>query len=124
MDIEVNEPSEGENSLVFDHKLEGEMVEESTESDNKIESKIVFNDFEAGAIHKKEFRDFWVNTLKSDVWVLSTLDKGYMIPFSSQPSKYEERNNKTARENMGEVRKIVADMWSKKNRHASVRWDW
>lgn len=41
---------------------------------------------------------------------MSTLDKGYMIPFKSPPTQYEERNNKSARENMKEVRRLVSEM--------------
>jgi len=36
--------------------------------------------------------------------------KGYLIPFKENPGPYEERNNKSARDKMTDVRKIVAKM--------------
>lgn len=52
----------------------------------------VFLDFEPGSIHDEKFRAFWRDVLKADEWVMSTLDKGYMIPFHSSPTVYEEPN--------------------------------
>lgn len=66
--------------------------EEFKETDQKIltETEPVFNSFEPGAIHNEKFRDFWANTLNADTWVLQTLEKGYMIPFRSSPTKVEK----------------------------------
>jgi len=52
----------------------------------------MFRGFEPGAIHKLEYRSFWKDELKADEWVLNTLDKGYMIPFMTSPTQYEEQN--------------------------------
>lgn len=55
--------------------------------DESVGKEPTFNKFEPGAIHKKEFREFWENVLKADAWVLQTLEKGYMIPFRCSPTK-------------------------------------
>jgi len=60
--------------------------------DNRDEEEPAYLGFEPGAIHKQEFRPFWRDVLKADEWVLNTLEKGYMIPFSSSPTQYEEQN--------------------------------
>lgn len=48
--------------------------------------------------------------MKANEWVLAVLREGYLIPFTENPGPYEERNNKTVREKMRDVRKIVAKM--------------
>lgn len=42
----------------------------------------MINTFEPGLIHEERFFSFWANELKANDWVLNTLKKGYMIPFS------------------------------------------
>ena len=74
---------------------------------------MAFKPFEAGSIHNPEVFEFWEKELKASEWVLNTLRKGYMIPFRDTPTQYEERNNKTVRENMQIVRGIIADMIAK-----------
>ena len=66
--------------------------------------------FRPGSIHEEQFRRFWTDNLKASPWVLSTLENGYEIPFENLPTDYEEENNASAKHNMKEVRKIVADM--------------
>jgi hypothetical protein len=68
------------------------------------------NTFKPGLIHDPRFRVFWQEELRAPHWVMTTLDKGYEMPLSGWPERYEERNNKTARENMQIVRGIVAEM--------------
>jgi hypothetical protein len=67
-------------------------------------------EFVPGSIHGKRFRSFWEEELGASNWVLDTLEWGYRLPFVSEPGTYEERNNATAREKPGEVRRIVAEM--------------
>ena len=69
-----------------------------------------FRDFKAGSIHEAEVFEFWEKELRAPEWVLNTLKLGYMIPFKALPGQYEERNNKTVRENMKIVRGIMAEM--------------
>jgi len=52
----------------------------------------MYRGFEPGSIHKPEYRNFWKDVLKADEWVMNTIDKGYMIPFHSPPTQYEEPN--------------------------------
>ena len=52
----------------------------------------------AGNISRQEFRSFWVNELKADVWTMNVIQEGYKLPFTSSPGKYQERNNKSARQ--------------------------
>jgi hypothetical protein len=68
------------------------------------------NTFRPGLIHDPKFRPFWQEELKAPFWVLNALDKGYEMPLTGWPESYEERNNKTARDNMQIVRGIVAEM--------------
>ena len=51
----------------------------------------------AGNIARHEFRDFWLNELKADVWTVNILEHGYKLPFTQEPGQYQERNNKSAR---------------------------
>lgn len=51
--------------------------------------------------------------MKAPEWVLNTLKNGYLIPFRTCPESYEERNNKSARDNMQIVKGIIADMIAK-----------
>jgi len=68
--------------------------------------------FEPGSIHKQEFFDYWKDVLQANEWVLDLLKNGYRIPFKESPSKYFEKNNKSARDNMAVVKQIVAEMIS------------
>jgi hypothetical protein len=67
-------------------------------------------EFEAGNIHKERYRKFWREELNASSWVLKTLEEGYAIPFTEEPGAYEEPNNASAKENMKEVRALVAEM--------------
>ena len=51
----------------------------------------------AGNISREEFRSFWVNDLKADIWTMNLIREGYKLPFSKEPGQYQERNNKSAR---------------------------
>lgn len=57
-----------------------------------MEEDPVFLKFEPGLIHNEKFRAFWKDVLKADEWVMNALEKGYMIPFHSSPTAYEEPN--------------------------------
>ena len=52
----------------------------------------------AGNISRQEFRSFWENDLKADIWTMNVVQEGYKLPFSTPPGKYQERNNKSARQ--------------------------
>lgn len=69
-----------------------------------------FRHFCAGSIHDPKVFEFWQQDLQASTWVLNTLKNGYLIPFRSNPGPYEERNNKSVRENMQVVRGILAEM--------------
>ena len=47
--------------------------------------------------------------MKADPWVLNILDQGLIIPFTGDPPKYYEKNNKSALIHMVELRKIIKD---------------
>lgn len=66
--------------------------------------------FIPGSIHKKEVYEFWREELRASDWVLKTLRDGYSIPFNEEPEPYQEKNNKSARDNMEIVREIVLEM--------------
>ncbi len=69
--------------------------------------------FRPGSIHEEKYRKFWIGDLNASPWVVDTLTNGYAIPFNEIPGKYEEENNASAKKNMSEVRKIVAEMIEK-----------
>ncbi len=66
--------------------------------------------FVPGAIHKDEFRNFWVNTLRCSPWVENVLKFGYSIPFVSLPEHYDERNNASVRNNLEIAVSLVMDL--------------
>ncbi len=68
------------------------------------------NEFKPGLIHDMRFRSFWIDELKASQWVITVLDEGYAMPLKEWPDEYEERNNKSARDNMQIVRQIMAEM--------------
>jgi hypothetical protein len=55
--------------------------------------------------------DFWKETFEEDPYVWSIVEKGYKIPVKmtveEKSTRYRERNNKNARDNMDFVRKEV-----------------
>ncbi len=67
-------------------------------------------DFAAGSIHGLEVRAFWEQELKSPPWVLQLLETGYFLPFTSEPPCYEEKNNKSALDNLTVVTEMVHEM--------------
>ena len=56
----------------------------------------------AGNIHKKEYDDFWVEELKTDLWTARVRAEGYKMTFKNNawPEPYEEPNNKSCLDNM------------------------
>ncbi len=72
-----------------------------------------FNEFKAGQIHDPQFFEFWEKVLESPPWILDVLKNGYKLPLKEEPPRYQEQNNKTARENMQIVRQLMADMIAK-----------
>jgi hypothetical protein len=62
-----------------------------------------------GSIHQSI--EFWKETFEEDPYVWLILDKGYKIPVrmtvEEKSTRYRERNNKSARDNMDFVRKEV-----------------
>ena len=67
----------------------------------------------AGNISRQEFRSFWVNDLKADIWTMNLIQVGYKLPFSKPPGQYQERNNKSARQ---EKPYLIASVASLKDR--------
>jgi hypothetical protein len=51
------------------------------------------------SIHNPDAIKFYRETLNADRHVLTILEQGLKFPFHSDPSQYEERNNKSARDN-------------------------
>ena len=70
-----------------------------------IESKKV-----AGNIARQEFRNFWLHELKADVWTVKLLEEGYRLPFREEPGQYQERNNKSARQEKPYLIESVASL--------------
>ena len=58
-------------------------------------------------IHKPEFRDFWLNSLKPDSLVRDTILNGYSLPFTEEPPESFEENNRSARNDMTFVREEI-----------------
>ncbi|MBM4400927.1 MAG: hypothetical protein FJ045_03145 [Crenarchaeota archaeon] len=58
------------------------MVVDDPSRDIEPPAEVMINAFKPGLIHEECFFDFWKNELKANDWVLNTLKKGYMIPFS------------------------------------------
>jgi hypothetical protein len=77
------------------------------------EALLPFNVFKPGSIHDESVREFWLGTLKASQWVECFLRDGYTIPFKSLPPRYEEKNNKTARDNPQVVREQLREMIEK-----------
>jgi len=50
--------------------------------DPEPQAEVMINALKPGLIHEECFFDFWKNDLKANDWVLNTLRKGYMIPFT------------------------------------------
>ncbi len=73
------------------------------------EEKMNQDIFKAGSIHWPEFREFWINELKSDEWVRQTIEIGYVLPLADLPPCYEEDNNGSARGQMDYVRATVEE---------------
>ncbi len=69
-----------------------------------------FLEFKAGSIHEADRRAYWANTLKASPWVLDLLEMGYVIPFSTIPGVYLEKNNKTVRDNQELVCQMMREM--------------
>ena len=53
-----------------------------------------------GNIHKPHFRDFWPEELKASEFVMKTLEEGYELPFSSNPTPSFKQNNASARNDL------------------------
>jgi hypothetical protein len=66
--------------------------------------------FSPGSIHDHSVRDFWTQELRSPPWVVKLLEEGYHLPFVSEPPCYEEKNNRSALDNMEIVSSMVHDM--------------
>ena len=64
----------------------------------------------AGNIARQEFRNFWINDLKADVWTVRLLEEGYRLPFREAPGQYQERNNKSARQEKPYLIESVASL--------------
>lgn len=58
-------------------------------------------------IHRTEFRDFWINTLKPDDFVRETIEGGYKLPLLVEPPESFEENNLSARNDMAFVREEI-----------------
>ena len=58
-------------------------------------------------IHRKEFRDFWINTLKPDEFVRDTIENGYRLPLLVEPPESFEENNLSARADIAFVREEI-----------------
>ena len=63
--------------------------------------------FIPGNIHKAQYRAFWTETLKANDWVIDLLEHGYSLPFLSEPTSSNTRNNLSARNNSQFVREEV-----------------
>ena len=48
------------------------------------------------SIHDKESIDFYRQELGASEWVIDLLENFHKIPFTSTPTKYREKNNKSA----------------------------
>ena len=71
---------------------------------------LVDNKKVAGNIARQEFRDFWLHELKADIWTVNILEEGYRLPFREEPGQYQERNNKSARQEKPYLIESVASL--------------
>ena len=67
----------------------------------------------SGNIHCPEYDAFWNDNLNPDSWVRSVRKDGYKLPFREFPSHYEEKNNKTARDDLSYVRDAIGKLLAK-----------
>ena len=63
---------------------------------------------EKRSIHSKSSQGFMREEVKAGSWQLNIMEKGFMPYFTSAPTKYDEKNNKSAAKNMAVVREKVA----------------
>ena len=66
-------------------------------------------------IHSENSIEFCENILKADPWTINILKRGLVIPFSSEPPVYFEKNNKSALNNMDKLKQIVGE-WELKGK--------
>ena len=57
-----------------------------------------------GNIHREEYQDFWMNKIKPSQMIKDVIEHKYRLPFSSEPPRSFEGNNKSAREDLDFVR--------------------
>ena len=95
------------NAAVVDHSASLPGVNATDISDSKFSPEPIKV---AGNIARQEFRSFWVNDLKADIWTLNVIQEGYRLPFSNEPGAYQERNNKSARQEKPYLIESVASL--------------
>ena len=71
-------------------------------------------------IHSENSIKFYSEILKADPWTVSVLKKGLIIPFSSTPPVYHERNNKSALDNMDKLKQIIGE-WELEGKCVQVK---
>ena len=82
--------------------LEGEnhIIENLSNDSCYIGRKLSTNRNVPGNIHKPEYREFWRNKVKPSKLVMDVIDHKYKLPFTSEPPRSFEGNNKSAREDL------------------------
>lgn len=90
--------------IVWDNPLQAYNLLENTliEKGYKVSS-------EPASIHGNSNINFSKNILKADSFVMNILENGLKLNFNSEPPKYHEKNNKSARDNMASVRAKVKE---------------
>ena len=58
--------------------------------------------------------------MKADPWTVSVLKQGLIIPFSNTPPVYQERNNKSALDNMDKLKQIIRE-WELEGKCVQVK---
>jgi hypothetical protein len=61
------------------------------------------------SIHSKESISFMEKILKAGSWQMKVITEGYKPQFSTQPPRYKERNNRSARNEMDTVSSKVKE---------------
>ena len=98
------EEEEGETAAVFVHVTcpPSDNSSEQTSAGDWPDEQVLFKEASAtvaGNIHKREFRQFWTDSLKPDLWTARVLAEGLKLTFRESvqwPDKYYEPNNQSA----------------------------
>ena len=89
------------------HSNDNDLVKSLVNKSSYLGKKLTTRTTVPASIHRVEFRDFWLNSIKPDQYVMDTISYGYKLPFISEPPESFEDNNVSAKNDMEFVREEV-----------------